>query len=51
MTLFLFWYCFDDHLAEILNAPALGHVPWWVILLIGIVIDGSAMAGSRRAAQ
>lgn len=28
-----FWYCFDDHLAALLNMPGLGHVPWWIVLL------------------
>lgn len=25
---FLFWYCYDDRLAQALNMPALGNVPY-----------------------
>ncbi|MBU2233153.1 MAG: hypothetical protein KKG69_17955 [Alphaproteobacteria bacterium] len=36
MALFLLWWCFDDHLAAALETPGLGHLPWWVVLLIGL---------------
>lgn len=26
--LLLFWYCFDDRLATLLNCPAVGQVPF-----------------------
>ena len=35
MGFFVFWWFFDDHLAAAANLPALGHLPWWVVLLIG----------------
>jgi hypothetical protein len=36
--MFFLWYCFDDKLAALLNMPQLGHVPWWVILLLSLVV-------------
>lgn len=42
--LFLLWWCFDDHLAAALNAPGLGHLPWWVVLLIGMSVAVGAKA-------
>lgn len=38
--LFLLWWCFDDHLAAALNAPGLGHLPWWVVLLMAAAVPG-----------
>jgi hypothetical protein len=37
MLFFLLWWCFDDHLAQALGMPGVGTMPWWVILLIGIL--------------
>ncbi|MBG7616487.1 hypothetical protein IWC96_14510 [Brevundimonas sp. BAL450] len=50
MILFLLWWCFDDHLAAAVGAPGLGELPWWVVLLIGVVLDGlaTARAGGER---
>ncbi len=28
--MWLFWYCVDDHLAELLEMPGLGEIPFWV---------------------
>ena len=39
--IFPLWYCFDDHLAAALNAPGLGHLPWWVVFLISIAFTPS----------
>lgn len=35
--LFLLWWCFDDHLAAAVNAPGLGQLDWWVVLLVAVV--------------
>lgn len=32
--LFLFWWCFDDHLAAALETPGLGELPLWVPFLM-----------------
>ena len=39
--LFLFWWCFDDHLAAALNMPGLGHLPFWVVCLMSLSISTS----------
>ena len=38
MWLFLFWWCFDDHLAAALGAPGLGDLPFWVVLLASLAL-------------
>lgn len=30
------WFCADDHIAALVNQPAVGNVPWWVVLIVGI---------------
>lgn len=35
-----FWYCFDDYMAQVMNNPDLGTVPWWVVLCISLVLAG-----------
>lgn len=30
----LFWYCIDDTLAATLNMPGLGHIPFWIWLVV-----------------
>lgn len=39
MMFFLFWWCFDDHLAAALGMPGLGTLPIWVVGLIGVAIQ------------
>lgn len=46
MLFFPLWWCFDDHLAAALNAPGLGHLPWWVALLIGIALSSVRYSSS-----
>ena len=48
MTLLLLWYLFDDHLAQALDKPGLGHMEWWVILLIGLVLEGIGGGAAAR---
>ena len=48
MRFFLFWWCFDDHLAAATNMPGLGHLPLWVAFLIGFVVS-RAVSSSREA--
>lgn len=43
----LFWYCADDHIAEILHYPALGHVPLWIVLVIGLALTQSGWRSSQ----
>ncbi len=33
------WFCFDDKLAEILNCPAIGHIPWYNVWPFTIFIS------------
>jgi predicted ABC-type sugar transport system permease subunit len=33
-----FWYCFDDYVAQLVGNPSLGNVPWWVILVLSLVL-------------
>lgn len=33
-----FWYCFDDYVATLTANPALGHVPWWAVLVANILL-------------
>lgn len=43
--LFLLWWCFDDHLAAAVNAPGLGQLDWWVVLLASFCL--TAVTTSR----
>jgi hypothetical protein len=36
--MFFLWYCIDDSLAAFLQMPQLGHVPWWPVLIMSIVV-------------
>ena len=36
--MFFFWYCFDDWIASITHTPWVGHVPWWVVLVLHLVL-------------
>lgn len=47
MLLFLLWWCFDDHLAAALNAPGLGELPFWVVLLASIALTCTVSPTSR----
>jgi hypothetical protein len=38
MWLFLLWWCVDDHLAQLLGRPELGHLPWWFVLVIAAML-------------
>jgi hypothetical protein len=44
----LLWYCFDDHLADALGAPGLGHLPWWVPLLGRTFIAGASSSSIKK---
>jgi hypothetical protein len=33
-----FWYCFDDYIASLAGNPAIGHVPWWVVLVLHLFL-------------
>jgi len=35
--IWIFWYCFDDHLADFLDLPTLGNIPLWAWLLWGFL--------------
>ena len=39
MWMFLLWWAVDDHLAEALGAPGLGHLPIWVPFIIAIAFS------------
>lgn len=49
------WYCYDDHLAEWTNTPAVGTVPlWlWLLILIGwlLILIGCWIASARMASK
>lgn len=47
MWLFLLWWCFDDHLAEAINQPGLGELPWWVPLLMSLALSWSINVRSQ----
>jgi hypothetical protein len=49
MQFFLFWWCFDDHLAAALNMPGLGTLPWWVVLLLGCALSSSVTYSANRS--
>lgn len=34
--IWVYWWCFDDHLAASLGVSGLGNVPFWVLLLISL---------------
>lgn len=38
MILFLIWWTFDDHLAAFLNIPEVGHLPWWVLVVLELLV-------------
>jgi len=48
--LVLFWYCYDDFLAGLLDMPALGEVPfvWW-LLFFGLACLESASQRARSS--
>lgn len=46
----LLWWCIDDHLAEALNMPGIGHLPIWVVLT-GLWILGFATRASSRGCR
>jgi hypothetical protein len=39
MWLFLLWWLVDDHIADALDAPGLGHLPIWVPLIVGLAFS------------
>jgi hypothetical protein len=43
-----FWYCVDDYLAAVTHNAALGHVPWWVVLVAHVPF--MLLAPGRRSA-
>ena len=47
MLMFFLWWCFDDHLAEALDAPGLGELPVWVPLLVGLGLSFTVSANAR----
>lgn len=42
------WWTFDDHLATALNAPGLGELPLWVVLLIQLAILPFSISYNRN---
>ena len=48
MWLFLLWWCVDDHIAQALNAPGVGALPWWVPLLVGLAFSFTISANVRK---
>lgn len=40
MIFFALWRTFDDHLATALDVEALGSLPVWVPLLMGLALTG-----------
>jgi hypothetical protein len=47
MGIALLWWCFDDHLADAMNIPGLGSLPWWVPLLVGLAFSFSVSYSSK----
>ena len=45
--MFFFWYCFDDWMAQAFSNPALGAVPWWVVLVAHLVLAPVLSIGRR----
>jgi hypothetical protein len=37
--MFYFWYCFDDWLAGVTATPWVGDVPWWVPLVVSLMLS------------
>lgn len=48
MWMFLLWWAVDDHLAEALGAPGLGHLPIWVPFIIAIAFSTTIDVAARR---
>ena len=48
MFLFIFWWCVDDHLATVLDIPALGEIPFWVILVLSVAFGPSTFTCSKN---
>lgn len=48
----LWWYCFDDQIAQWLNMPALGHLPlglWFLIMFLSFATQiGTFLLGIGR---
>ena len=49
--LWVFWWAFDDNLAAAIGVPGLGHVPFWVVLLISICASCGDSSIARLAAE
>ncbi len=48
MWMFLLWWAVDDHLAQALNAPGLGHLPIWVPFIIAIAFSTTLSVAMKR---
>jgi hypothetical protein len=48
MWIFLLWWCVDDHIAAALDAPGLGHLPWWVPFIIGLAFSFTFSANVNK---
>lgn len=48
MWMFLLWWLVDDHLAEALDTPGLGHLPIWVPFIIAIAFSTTLNVAVRR---
>lgn len=42
MWLWLVWWCVDDTIAAATNMPGLGHLPFWVVLILSMAFSVSA---------
>ena len=53
MWLWLLWWCVDDHIAEAVGAPGLGHLPIWVPLILSLAfaftVDGKVKRWKRKS--
>jgi hypothetical protein len=48
MWMFLLWWAVDDHLADALGAPGLGHLPLWVPFIIAIAFSTTLSVAMKR---
>lgn len=48
MWLWVFWWCVDDHLAELFGIPALGHVPFWVVFVLSLAFASTTTRNGEK---
>lgn len=42
------WYSVDDWLANAFNVPALGNIPWYVVVVLAVLTSMLTSSGSSK---